>query len=595
MTTPASGPISLANVQAEFGGTNPISLSEYYSGGAYVTAGTTGGNGSNGISAGTVIPTSAKISLANFYNASVGPTLITINGTTYTYTAGRVFELQGTPPIGTMMSITVPTAVTMKVEMWGGGGGMQPTDGGTGIQAGSAGYVYGNYQFQPGTTYGLILASGGGTGGAGTDGSNRPGMGGPGAWSGGNGGAVFSLGSYVDSGGGGGGATGLFVGTTASLAAAIGVASGGGGQGRQSPAAGGGGGPGAGLNAGTPSSGTAAQGGGTSAGGAGGTGTYPGSAGGQGGGGAGNNGASTLRPGGGGGAGIYGGGGGQSISDIASGAGAGGASYVGGFISATTGGANGASGGTTASNPGVLARPYSGMAGQKPSGTFVSATSPSNWPINTWFAAGTDTLQVITSMGSTDWTVTTTSVVTSGSTSCTFTINFTVASNRASGSTNVSLSSTLGFLGYWFTSGVTFTIDGISGTYTVSSNRVASQTISFSPGLSAGISAGATLRMTPIASTWTASPVSTNTLVSTSWIRIGGTNGIVTVLSAAPTNTLTFGAVYPVTDIPIGSTVERYLNGSAPFANPYNADTKTNNRNLNGNPGAVRFTFVSKP
>lgn len=35
MTTPA-GPISLANVQTEFGGTNPISLSEYYRGGANV-------------------------------------------------------------------------------------------------------------------------------------------------------------------------------------------------------------------------------------------------------------------------------------------------------------------------------------------------------------------------------------------------------------------------------------------------------------------------------------------------------------------------------------------------------------------------------
>lgn len=32
----SSGAISLANVQAEFGGANPISMSEYYKGGSYV-------------------------------------------------------------------------------------------------------------------------------------------------------------------------------------------------------------------------------------------------------------------------------------------------------------------------------------------------------------------------------------------------------------------------------------------------------------------------------------------------------------------------------------------------------------------------------
>jgi hypothetical protein len=36
MTLQSSGFISLANVQTEFGGANPISLSEYYSGGPYV-------------------------------------------------------------------------------------------------------------------------------------------------------------------------------------------------------------------------------------------------------------------------------------------------------------------------------------------------------------------------------------------------------------------------------------------------------------------------------------------------------------------------------------------------------------------------------
>lgn len=40
MAPPTSGALTLANIQTEFGGANPISLSEYYAGGAYVPAGT---------------------------------------------------------------------------------------------------------------------------------------------------------------------------------------------------------------------------------------------------------------------------------------------------------------------------------------------------------------------------------------------------------------------------------------------------------------------------------------------------------------------------------------------------------------------------
>lgn len=38
MALPTSGPISFSQLQAEFGGANPISLSEYYRGGSYVPA-----------------------------------------------------------------------------------------------------------------------------------------------------------------------------------------------------------------------------------------------------------------------------------------------------------------------------------------------------------------------------------------------------------------------------------------------------------------------------------------------------------------------------------------------------------------------------
>lgn len=59
MTTP-SGPISLGHAQTEFGGSNPISLSEYYRGGSLVDVGTVAGT------SGAQIATSGAIRLGDF-------------------------------------------------------------------------------------------------------------------------------------------------------------------------------------------------------------------------------------------------------------------------------------------------------------------------------------------------------------------------------------------------------------------------------------------------------------------------------------------------------------------------------------------------
>lgn len=58
MALPLSGPLSLSQIQTEFGGTNPISMSEYYRGGPFVTTNNTG------------VPTSGAISIGNFYGAN---------------------------------------------------------------------------------------------------------------------------------------------------------------------------------------------------------------------------------------------------------------------------------------------------------------------------------------------------------------------------------------------------------------------------------------------------------------------------------------------------------------------------------------------
>lgn len=59
MALPSSGQITMAQIQTEFGGSNPINLNEYYRGGSYVTD-----NNTN-------VPTSGQITMNNFYGAAM--------------------------------------------------------------------------------------------------------------------------------------------------------------------------------------------------------------------------------------------------------------------------------------------------------------------------------------------------------------------------------------------------------------------------------------------------------------------------------------------------------------------------------------------
>lgn len=79
MALPTSGTLTLAQIQTEFGGSNPISLSEYYAGGANVPSGTSGTNGA--------VPSSGTISVWNFYGTakvSIDPRLVFNNTGTMT-------------------------------------------------------------------------------------------------------------------------------------------------------------------------------------------------------------------------------------------------------------------------------------------------------------------------------------------------------------------------------------------------------------------------------------------------------------------------------------------------------------------------------
>lgn len=78
MSLPSSGPLSFSQIQSQFGGSNPISLSEYYRGGSYVTNAPVNNE----------IPTSGENSLDKFYNSSGRVAIaITISADTTDYDA----------------------------------------------------------------------------------------------------------------------------------------------------------------------------------------------------------------------------------------------------------------------------------------------------------------------------------------------------------------------------------------------------------------------------------------------------------------------------------------------------------------------------
>lgn len=77
MPLPSSGSISLNAIQTEFGGTNPISLSEYYQGGSLIGAGVYP----------NTIPTSGVIQLDDFYNAKATHAYAGASSSQYTYSA----------------------------------------------------------------------------------------------------------------------------------------------------------------------------------------------------------------------------------------------------------------------------------------------------------------------------------------------------------------------------------------------------------------------------------------------------------------------------------------------------------------------------
>jgi hypothetical protein len=200
MALQSSGTISLANIQTEFGGTNPISLSEYYRSGIYVTD-----NNTN-------VPTSGVITMSNFYGAlnlfeytissntkelvidtawltSVGwyagsPMFITVASGVYLWSddtskAGLTLS----PPSGVQFLLRNNGFIIGKGGAGGGVGGQSGGAGGPAIVNNTSGVSI--------TNFGLGYIAGGGGGGGGTSAAG----GGGGGAGGGNGGACQSGGA----------------------------------------------------------------------------------------------------------------------------------------------------------------------------------------------------------------------------------------------------------------------------------------------------------------------------------------------------------------------------------------------------------------
>ena len=169
MALPASGAISLQAIQTEFGGSNPISINEYYRGGGLVTDNNTS------------IPTSGQISFNQFYNGAKATFIAATGGTQTTVGSYRYHTFTGNGTFTVTATSNVYNTIEYLIVAGGGAGGRQGGGGG-----GAGGAI--DSSFTPSVTSYSITIGAGGSGGqpANTTGGGSSIGGQPGTTGGGN-------------------------------------------------------------------------------------------------------------------------------------------------------------------------------------------------------------------------------------------------------------------------------------------------------------------------------------------------------------------------------------------------------------------------
>ena len=242
MTMTASGSISLDNIQTEFGGANPISLSEYYRGGSYVPShpGTSGIAASGTIDINsfysksriwyvyvTIAANQADYNLRSAITAATGYDLAGLSVPVYAYVtinAGVYCQSSSTGSYGFYTGTGWPSSSYIQLTNnggyitgkggAGGAGGLNSYGGSAGAGAGSA--ILLGYSMTIYNSGGYIYGGGGGGGGGGSAsvyGYQVGGGGGGGASSpsytsaGGAAGSASTFGGYNPAAGGAGGSS----------------------------------------------------------------------------------------------------------------------------------------------------------------------------------------------------------------------------------------------------------------------------------------------------------------------------------------------------------------------------------------------------
>jgi hypothetical protein len=163
MTIPTQGPVKFSDLQSTFGGTNPISMSEYYRGGVNVPVGTN----TDGIPASGAIDVAAfrgTTPFASVYYEVIGAGGAGGYGRANGYGSGRAASGGGSSITGSGVSISVSGGIgglnaVIDGDTVGRGSDGQGTAYGSG-GAGASNFAVGGHA--PSTSYG---AGGGGAGG----------------------------------------------------------------------------------------------------------------------------------------------------------------------------------------------------------------------------------------------------------------------------------------------------------------------------------------------------------------------------------------------------------------------------------------------